>query len=68
MGAVQGPTGSRTFKILSPGLLIRKECRGRQRGRREPLTVLEEPWGPSAGRFDRGRPLLLAADLPAFRP
>ncbi|MFE6485687.1 SWIM zinc finger family protein [Streptomyces sp. NPDC057757] len=34
----------------------------------EGLTVLEEPWDPPAGRFDRARPLLLAADLPAFRP
>ncbi|MFJ6843527.1 SWIM zinc finger family protein [Streptomyces griseoluteus] len=32
------------------------------------LAVLEEPWDPPAGRFDRARPLLLAADLPAFRP
>ncbi|MEV6961706.1 SWIM zinc finger family protein [Streptomyces sp. NPDC051207] len=32
------------------------------------LTVLEELWDPPAGRFDRARPLLLAADLPAFRP
>ncbi|MEU2741657.1 hypothetical protein ABZ656_41705, partial [Streptomyces sp. NPDC007095] len=32
------------------------------------LTVLEEPWDPPAGRFDRARPLLLSADLPAFRP
>ncbi|MFE0350184.1 SWIM zinc finger family protein [Streptomyces griseoluteus] len=32
------------------------------------LTVLEESWDPPAGRFDRARPLLLAADLPAFRP
>ncbi|MFJ4032946.1 SWIM zinc finger family protein [Streptomyces griseoluteus] len=32
------------------------------------LTVLEEPWDPPAGRFDRARPQLLAADLPAFRP
>ncbi|MGW5303441.1 SWIM zinc finger family protein [Streptomyces griseoluteus] len=32
------------------------------------LTALEEPWDPPAGRFDRARPLLLAADLPAFRP
>ncbi|MFF9767803.1 SWIM zinc finger family protein [Streptomyces sp. NPDC014636] len=32
------------------------------------LSVLEEPWDPPAGRFDRARPLLLAADLPAFRP
>ncbi|WP_443073865.1 SWIM zinc finger family protein [Streptomyces sp. NBC_01478] len=34
----------------------------------EGLAVLEEPWDPPAGRFDRARPLLLAADLPAFRP
>ncbi|MGW3113482.1 SWIM zinc finger family protein [Streptomyces sp. NPDC001091] len=32
------------------------------------LRVLEESWDPPAGRFDRARPLLLAADLPAFRP
>ncbi|MGC2999501.1 hypothetical protein ACPF8X_14330, partial [Streptomyces sp. G35A] len=32
------------------------------------LDVLQEPWDPPAGRFDRARPLLLAADLPAFRP
>ncbi|MEV0690119.1 SWIM zinc finger family protein [Streptomyces sp. NPDC050388] len=32
------------------------------------LEVLEAPWDPPAGRFDRARPLLLAADLPAFRP
>ncbi|MFI2640838.1 SWIM zinc finger family protein [Streptomyces sp. NPDC018610] len=32
------------------------------------LAVLEEPWDPPAGRFDRARPLLLAADLPVFRP
>ncbi|WP_225611575.1 SWIM zinc finger family protein, partial [Streptomyces sp. H28] len=32
------------------------------------LEVLEESWDPPAGRFDRARPLLLAADLPAFRP
>ncbi|WP_237538983.1 SWIM zinc finger family protein, partial [Streptomyces sp. SID486] len=32
------------------------------------LVVLEEPWDPPAGRFDRARPALLAADLPAFRP
>ncbi|MFJ9425054.1 SWIM zinc finger family protein [Streptomyces sp. NPDC101249] len=34
----------------------------------EGLSVLEDPWDPPAGRFDRARPLLLAADLPAFRP
>ncbi|MFD5300357.1 SWIM zinc finger family protein [Streptomyces mutabilis] len=32
------------------------------------LDVLEQAWDPPAGRFDRARPLLLAADLPAFRP
>ncbi|WP_445397296.1 SWIM zinc finger family protein [Streptomyces sp. LE64] len=32
------------------------------------LTVLEEPWDPPAGRFDRARPALLAAGLPPFRP
>ncbi|MGW3916019.1 SWIM zinc finger family protein [Streptomyces sp. NPDC005070] len=32
------------------------------------LAVLEEPWDPPAGRFDRARPLLMAADFPAFRP
>ncbi|WP_418956428.1 SWIM zinc finger family protein [Streptomyces tritici] len=32
------------------------------------LEVLEEPWDPPAGPFDRARPALLAADLPAFRP
>ncbi|KAB1979163.1 hypothetical protein F8144_36920 [Streptomyces triticiradicis] len=34
----------------------------------EALSVLEEAWDPPAGRFDRARPLLMAADLPAFRP
>ncbi|MFJ5830397.1 SWIM zinc finger family protein [Streptomyces sp. NPDC093089] len=32
------------------------------------LVVLEEPWDPPAGPFDRARPALLAADFPAFRP
>ncbi|MFF7180463.1 SWIM zinc finger family protein [Streptomyces sp. NPDC008121] len=32
------------------------------------LLVLEEPWDPPAGPFDRARPALLAADQPAFRP
>ncbi|WP_436842707.1 SWIM zinc finger family protein [Streptomyces flaveolus] len=32
------------------------------------LAALEEPWDPPAGRFDRARPLLLAAGLPTFRP
>ncbi|MEV5756957.1 SWIM zinc finger family protein [Streptomyces tendae] len=39
-----------------------------RQGGPEGLDVLEEPWDPPAGRFDRARPLLLAADLPAFRP
>ncbi|MFF6813148.1 SWIM zinc finger family protein [Streptomyces sp. NPDC012403] len=39
-----------------------------RQGGPEGLHVLEEPWDPPAGRFDRARPLLLAADLPAFRP
>ncbi|QGV81186.1 SWIM zinc finger family protein [Streptomyces ficellus] len=32
------------------------------------LAVLEEPWDPPAGPFDRARPSLIAADLPHFRP
>ncbi|MFI8291067.1 SWIM zinc finger family protein [Streptomyces sp. NPDC085614] len=32
------------------------------------LGVLEEPWDPPAGPFDRARPALLAADFPSFRP
>lgn len=32
------------------------------------LAVLEEPWDPPAGPFDRARPALLASDFPAFRP
>lgn len=39
-----------------------------RQGGLEGLTVLEEPWDPPAGRFDRARPLLRAADFPAFRP
>ncbi|WP_240330649.1 SWIM zinc finger family protein [Streptomyces sp. CB09001] len=39
-----------------------------RQGGSEGLDVLEEPWDPPAGRFDRARPLLLSADLPAFRP
>ncbi|MGW0818651.1 SWIM zinc finger family protein [Streptomyces viridiviolaceus] len=39
-----------------------------RQGGLEGLNALEEPWDPPAGRFDRARPLLLAADLPAFRP
>ncbi|MEU9974476.1 SWIM zinc finger family protein [Streptomyces sp. NPDC051014] len=51
----------------TPGDLARAVASWRQGGP-EGLAVLEEPWDPPAGRFDRARPLLLAADLPAFRP
>ncbi|WP_405772208.1 SWIM zinc finger family protein [Streptomyces sp. NBC_00080] len=51
----------------TPVELARAVAAWRQGGP-EGLTVLEETWDPPAGRFDRARPLLLAADLPAFRP
>ena len=51
----------------TPSELARAVAAWRQGGW-EGLAVLEEPWDPPAGRFDRARPLLLAADLPAFRP
>ncbi|MFF4895305.1 SWIM zinc finger family protein [Streptomyces sp. NPDC001068] len=51
----------------TPGDLARAVAAWRQGGH-EGLAALEEPWDPPAGRFDRARPLLLAADLPAFRP
>lgn len=51
----------------TPADLARAVAAWRQGGL-EGLTVLEEPWDPPAGRFDRARPLLLSADLPAFRP
>uniref|UniRef100_UPI00403FD64E SWIM zinc finger family protein n=1 Tax=Streptomyces sp. SS7 TaxID=3108485 RepID=UPI00403FD64E len=51
----------------TPSELARAVAAWRQGGA-DGLTVLEEPWDPPAGRFDRARPLLLAADLPAFRP
>ncbi|MEV0641231.1 SWIM zinc finger family protein [Streptomyces sp. NPDC050619] len=51
----------------TPAELARAVAAWRQGGL-EGLSVLEEPWDPPAGRFDRARPLLLAADLPAFRP
>ncbi|WP_055495808.1 SWIM zinc finger family protein [Streptomyces sp. TP-A0356] len=51
----------------TPADLARAVAAWRQGGR-EALAVLEEAWDPPAGRFDRARPLLLAADLPAFRP
>ncbi|MEU6097325.1 SWIM zinc finger family protein [Streptomyces sp. NPDC047079] len=51
----------------TPAELARAVAAWRQGGQ-EALAVLEEPWDPPAGRFDRARPQLLAADLPAFRP
>ncbi|MBM7089996.1 hypothetical protein JTP67_15950, partial [Streptomyces sp. S12] len=51
----------------SPADLARAVAAWRQGGPAG-LDALEEPWDPPAGRFDRARPLLLAADLPAFRP
>ncbi|MFF0222148.1 SWIM zinc finger family protein [Streptomyces sp. NPDC004629] len=51
----------------TPAELARAVAAWRQGGR-DGLATLEEPWDPPAGRFDRARPLLLAADLPAFRP
>ncbi|MER6419346.1 SWIM zinc finger family protein [Streptomyces sp. NPDC001137] len=51
----------------TPAELARAVAAWRQGGL-EGLAVLDEPWDPPAGRFDRARPLLLAADLPAFRP
>ncbi|WP_405673747.1 SWIM zinc finger family protein [Streptomyces sp. NBC_01530] len=51
----------------TPAELARAVAAWRQGGA-EGLAVLEDPWDPPAGRFDRARPLLLAADLPAFRP
>jgi uncharacterized Zn finger protein len=51
----------------TPADLARAVAAWRQGGL-DGLAVLEEVWDPPAGRFDRARPLLLAADLPAFRP
>ncbi len=51
----------------TPAELARAVAAWRQGGAMG-LAVLEDPWDPPAGRFDRARPLLLAADLPAFRP
>ncbi|MFD7713760.1 SWIM zinc finger family protein [Streptomyces sp. NPDC059785] len=51
----------------TPADLARAVAAWRQGGL-DGLSVLEEAWDPPAGRFDRARPLLLAADLPAFRP
>ncbi|WP_030205272.1 SWIM zinc finger family protein [Streptomyces bikiniensis] len=51
----------------TPTDLARAVAAWRQGGA-EGLAVLEEPWDPPAGPFDRARPALLAAGLPAFRP
>ncbi|MFF1560003.1 SWIM zinc finger family protein [Streptomyces sp. NPDC058279] len=39
-----------------------------RQGGLEALTVLEEPWDPPAGPFDRARPALIAAGQGSFRP
>ncbi|WP_408646403.1 SWIM zinc finger family protein [Streptomyces jeddahensis] len=51
----------------TPADLARAVAAWRQGGEAG-LAVLEEYWDPPAGRFDRARPALLAADFPAFRP
>ncbi|EFG06255.1 SWIM zinc finger family protein [Streptomyces clavuligerus] len=54
----------------TPTELARAVAAWRQGGRAA-LAVLEEPWDPPAGPFDRARPALAAATppgLPAFRP
>ncbi|WP_282691703.1 SWIM zinc finger family protein [Streptomyces sp. CC208A] len=51
----------------TPTDLARAVAAWRQGGA-EGLAVLEEPWDPPAGPFDRARPALLAADFPSFRP
>ncbi|MEU5362062.1 SWIM zinc finger family protein [Streptomyces sp. NPDC005925] len=51
----------------TPGDLARAVAAWRQGGLAG-LAALDDLWDPPAGRFDRARPLLLAADLPAFRP
>ncbi|MFE7119252.1 SWIM zinc finger family protein [Streptomyces sp. NPDC057654] len=39
-----------------------------RQGGLEGLTLLEAPWNPPAGPFDRARPALAAAGLPPLRP
>ncbi|MFJ8076028.1 SWIM zinc finger family protein [Streptomyces sp. NPDC096176] len=51
----------------SPTELARAVAAWRQGGSAA-LSVLEEPWDPPAGPFDRARPALAAADFPGFRP
>ncbi|MGC5346044.1 SWIM zinc finger family protein [Streptomyces sp. DT171] len=51
----------------NPTDLARAVAAWRQGGA-EGLAVLEDPWDPPAGPFDRARPLLAAADFPRFQP
>ncbi|NUK67835.1 hypothetical protein HRW11_27935, partial [Streptomyces lunaelactis] len=51
----------------TPTDLARAVAAWRQGGL-EALAVLEDPWDPPAGPFDRARPALIAADFPYFRP
>ncbi|MFF6792397.1 SWIM zinc finger family protein [Streptomyces filamentosus] len=51
----------------TPTDLARAVAAWRQGGP-EGLAVLEEPWDPPAGPFDRARPALLAAGHAGFRP
>ncbi|MFI1012227.1 SWIM zinc finger family protein [Streptomyces sp. NPDC020965] len=51
----------------TPTDLARAVAAWRQGGRRA-LDVLEDPWDPPAGPFDRAGPALTAADFPDFRP
>ncbi|MFI1887551.1 SWIM zinc finger family protein [Streptomyces jumonjinensis] len=51
----------------TPTELARSVAAWRQGGRTA-LDVLDEPWDPPAGPFDRARPALDAADFPGFRP
>ncbi|MGV9310806.1 SWIM zinc finger family protein [Streptomyces sp. NPDC003691] len=51
----------------TPGALARAVAAWRQGGRAA-LAVLEDPWDPPAGPFDRAGPALVAAGFPGFRP
>ncbi|MFJ5288993.1 SWIM zinc finger family protein [Streptomyces sp. NPDC088348] len=51
----------------TPTDLARAVAAWRQGGA-EGLAVLETPWDPPAGPFDRARPALAAAGLPRFQP
>ncbi|MBD0743413.1 SWIM zinc finger family protein [Streptomyces sp. CBMA152] len=51
----------------TPTDLARAVAAWRQGGQAA-LAVLEEPWDPPAGPFDRARPALAAAGHPGFRP